>query len=279
MKKTQDHDLKQTVALAVWGGALIAAILLITTIWVTSSARTGTKEAVSRVSEFYLEEMAGRRARVVAQELNNHFDYMENAIGLLEGSDLISQDALRSFLAKVETLYGVDKFALVDEQGIVYTEHSTVSGLSRYSFLSEEMTKPVISTLNLYGAKKQVILAMPVEDIFFQGSRISACFIQLNIDEMLSSLTLQGNNNETECSLYYRNGESLTDSDDLFRTLANAQIEKGFSYEQLKQDFASGRKGQIAFNYQGNQQELCYMPVENTNWMLTFLIQIGRAHV
>ncbi len=273
MKKTQDHDLKQTVALAVWGGALIAAILLITTIWVTSSARTGTKEAVSRVSEFYLEEMAGRRARVVAQELNNHFDYMENAIGLLEGSDLISQDALRSFLAKVETLYGVDKFALVDEQGIVYTEHSTVSGLSRYSFLSEEMTKPVISTLNLYGAKKQVILAMPVEDIFFQGSRISACFIQLNIDEMLSSLTLQGNNNETECSLYYRNGESLTDSDDLFRTLANAQIEKGFSYEQLKQDFASGRKGQIAFNYQGNQQELCYMPVENTNWMLTFLIR------
>ncbi len=273
MKKTQDHDLKQTVALAVWGGALIAAILLITTIWVTSSARTGTKEAVSRVSEFYLEEMAGRRARVVAQELNNHFDYMENAIGLLEGSDLISQDALRSFLAKVETLYGVDKFALVDEQGIVYTEHSTVSGLSRYSFLSEEMTKPVISTLNLYGAKKQVILAMPVEDIFFQGSRILACFIQLNIDEMLSSLTLQGNNNETECSLYYRNGESLTDSDDLFRTLANAQIEKGFSYEQLKQDFASGRKGQIAFNYQGNQQELCYMPVENTNWMLTFLIR------
>ncbi len=273
MKKTQDHDLKQTVALAVWGGALIAAILLITTIWVTSSARTGTKEAVSRVSEFYLEEMAGRRARVVAQELSNHFDYMENAIGLLEGSDLISQDALRSFLAKVETLYGVDKFALVDEQGIVYTEHSTVSGLSRYSFLSEEMTKPVISTLNLYGAKKQVILAMPVEDIFFQGSRISACFIQLNIDEMLSSLTLQGNNNETECSLYYRNGESLTDSDDLFRTLANAQIEKGFSYEQLKQDFASGRKGQIAFNYQGNQQELCYMPVENTNWMLTFLIR------
>ena len=273
MKKTQDHDLKQTVALAVWGGALIAAILLITTIWVTSSARTGTKEAVSRVSEFYLEEMTGRRARVVAQELNNHFDYMENAIGLLEGSDLISQDALRSFLAKVETLYGVDKFALVDEQGIVYTEHSTVSGLSRYSFLSEEMTKPVISTLNLYGAKKQVILAMPVEDIFFQGSRISACFIQLNIDEMLSSLTLQGNNNETECSLYYRNGESLTDSDDLFRTLANAQIEKGFSYEQLKQDFASGRKGQIAFNYQGNQQELCYMPVENTNWMLTFLIR------
>ncbi len=273
MKKTQDHDLKQTVALAVWGGALIAAILLITTIWVTSSARTGTKEAVSRVSEFYLEEMAGRRARVVAQELNNHFDYMKNAIGLLEGSDLISQDALRSFLAKVETLYGVDKFALVDEQGIVYTEHSTVSGLSRYSFLSEELTKPVISTLNLYGAKKQVILAMPVEDIFFQGSRISACFIQLNIDEMLSSLTLQGNNNETECSLYYRNGESLTDSDDLFRTLANAKIEEGCSYEQLRQDFANGQKGQIAFNYQGNQQELCYMPVENTNWMLTFLIR------
>ncbi len=278
MEQEQKQDInkkqkKQTVAFAVWGGALIAAILLITTIWVTSSARKGTKEAVSRVSEFYLEEMAGRRARVVAEELNNYFDHMKNAVNLLDESDLNSQEALREFLGKVKALYGVDKFAMVDEHGIVYTEHSTVSGLSRYGFLAEELTEPVISTLNLYGAKKQVILAMPVKGISFQDSRISVCFLQLNIGEMLSSLTLQGNNNETYCSLYYRNGESLTDSDDLFQTLANARIDDGASFEQLKQNFANGQKGQISFNSQGSQQELCYMPVEGTNWMLTFLIR------
>ena len=50
----------------------------------------------------------------------------------------------------------MDRFALVDEQGIVYTEHSTSSGLSRYAFLSEELTQPVINTLNLYGAKNLI---------------------------------------------------------------------------------------------------------------------------
>ncbi|MDE6760703.1 MAG: response regulator [Lachnospiraceae bacterium] len=272
---------KQTIAYGIVGGIIIAAILLITTIWVSNSARIGTNQAVNRVSEFYLEELAGRRAQVVSEELKNNFAYIENALAILESSDLESQETLRGFLGKVKKLYGVDKFALVDESGIVYTEHSTASGLGRYAFLSEELTEPVISTANLYGAKKQVILAVPVEDIVFQGSRIKVCFIQINIDEMLSSLTLQSGNNETYCSLYYRNGESLTNSDfgnfkgesNLLSALSQADINDKFSYEQLEDDFENGVSGQISFKYQGYQEDLCYIPIEDTNWMLTILIR------
>lgn len=242
---------KQTIAYGIVGGIIIAAILLITTIWVSNSARIGTNQAVNRVSKFYLEELAGRRAQVVSEELKNNFAYIENSLAILESSDLESQETLRAFLGKVKKLYGVDKFALVDENGIVYTEHSTASGLGRYAFLSEELTEPVISTVNLYGAKKQVILAVPVEDIVFQGSRIKVCFIQINIDEMLSSLTLQTSDNETYCSLYYRNGESLTNSDfgnfkgenNLLSALSQADINNKFNYEQLEDDFENGVSG------------------------------------
>ncbi len=272
---------KQTIASGIWGGIVIAVILLLTTIWVSGSARNGTSQAVARVSEFYLEELAGRRAQVVSEELKNNFVYMENALDILEPSDLASQEALRSFLGKIKKLYGMDRFALVDEQGIVYTEHSTSSGLSRYAFLSEELTQPVINTLNLYGAKKQVVLAIPVEDIFFQGSQIKVCFMQINIDEMLSSLTLQTNYNETYCNLYHRNGESLTNDEfgcfnaggNLLSALKSADIKDGYTFEQLEDDFANGRSGQISFRYQGSREDLCYIPVEGTNWMLTILIQ------
>lgn len=125
---------KETMAYALIGGILIAAILLITTVWVSGRARVGTNQAVNRVSKFYLEELAGRRASVVSEELNNHFTYMKNALSVLEDSDLESQDALRSFLGKVKKMYGVDKFALVDENGLVYAQHSTISGRSRYGF-------------------------------------------------------------------------------------------------------------------------------------------------
>lgn len=272
---------KQTIAYAAAGGAVIAVILLLTTIWVSNSARKGTSQAVNRVSEFYLDELAGRRAQVVSEELNNNFAYIQNALEILDDSDLKSQETLRGFLGEVKKLYGVDKFAMVDENGIVYTSHSTTSGLSSYGFLSKELTEPVISTVNLYGAKKQVILAVPVENINFQGARIKVCFIQINIDEMLSSLTLQTNNNETYCSLYYQNGECLTNEDfgnfkagsNLLSGLEDAKMDDGFSYGQIKEDFEKGRGGQIAFNYQGSPETLCYIPVEGTNWMLTILIR------
>ena len=256
-------------------------ILLLTTVWVSNSARTGTKRAVSRVSEFYLEELAGRRAQVVSEELKNNFTYMENAINILEDTDLESQETLRNFLGRVKKLHDVDKFALVDENGIVYTEHSTTSGLSRYSFLSEELQEPVISTSNLYGAEKQVILAMPVENVNFQGARIKVCFVQINIDEMISSLTLQTSYNETYCNLYYRNGESLTTDDfgylsagkNLLFALSDADMAEGYQYVQFVDDFANGRPGQISFTYEETREDLCYIPVEGTNWMLTILIQ------
>jgi len=278
IKKTQK---RQTVISVVWGGIIIMAILLLTTIWVLKGAQESTNQAVGKVSKFYLEELAGRRARDVSQKLQNDFAYMEYAIDILEASDLESQEALRKFLGKIETLYGVEKFALADENGTVYTEHSTTSGLTRYGFLSEELKEPVISISNLYGAKKQLVLAIPVEGIYFQGLHIRACFIQINIDEMVSAMALQTSENETYCNLYYRNGESLTNNEfgylgpgnNLLLAVADAVIDDGFSYEQMEHDFAEGRPGQISFTYRGTAEELCYMPVEGTNWMLTVLIR------
>ena len=272
---------RQTIAYAIWGGITIAAVLIITTLWISKSARIGTDQAVSRVSEFYLDELAGRRARVVSEELNNNFRHIEKALDVLEDSDLESEETLRSFLGNTRRLFGVDKFAMVDEDGIVYAQHSTTSGLSRYAFLAEELTEPVISTANLYGAKKQVILAMPVEGIYFQGRQIKVCFIQINIADMLSSLTLQASDNETYCNLYYRNGESLTNDDfgyltagkNVLSALEEAVMEKETDYQKLKEDFANGSRGQISFTYSDTAEDLCYVPVEGTDWMLTILIR------
>ncbi len=279
--KESKKQKKQEIIFALIGGGLIMAILLLTMLWVSSSASVSTDQAVSRVGEFYMEELAGRRASVISEELKSNFTFMENALDIVEEDDLESQESLRAFLGKVKKLYNVDKFALLDENGIVYTEHSTVSGLSRYRFLSEELTGRMIHTSNLYGAKKQVILAVPVEGVLFQGARIKVCFSQINIDEMLSSLTLQTSDNETYCSLFYRNGEGLTSDrfgymeagDNLLAALSDAQMDEGYSYRQVEEDFAEGRAGQVSFQYQGGQEELCYIPIEGTNWMLTLLIQ------
>ena len=43
---------QRTVASAIWGGAVVAVILLITTIWTSTAARSSTNQAVAQVSEF-----------------------------------------------------------------------------------------------------------------------------------------------------------------------------------------------------------------------------------
>ena len=272
---------KETIAFALWGGVIIAVVLLLTTFWVSGRARAGTRRAVSRVSEFYLQELAGRRAQVISDELERHFTYIKNAMNMIEDSDLESQESLCRFLGGVKRLCGVDRFALVDENGLVYTENSIVLGSDIDTFFTEDLKEPVIRTQDLDGTRKQVILAAPVEGIVFQGIRIKVCFIQLNVDEMLDSLTLQTNENETFCNLYYYDGESLTNDDlgylsagmNLFAAVKDAQMKEGSSKEQLERDFAAGRRGQISFDYQGVPEELCYIPVEGTNWMLTILIR------
>ena len=40
---------KETIAFALWGGVIIAVVLLLTTFWVSGRARAGTRRAVSRV--------------------------------------------------------------------------------------------------------------------------------------------------------------------------------------------------------------------------------------
>ena len=276
-----ERQKRLTAAFALWGGVIITAILLVTTVWVLGSARAGTAQAVSRVSEFYLEELAGRRARVVSEQLRSNVTNMENALTVLEASDLVSQSALRRYLGKMTRLYGVDKFALVDENGIVYAEHSTTSGLSRYPFLAQELTEPVLMMSNLYGAKKQVIQAVPVEGVYFRGVKMRACFIQVNVSEMLETLALETGDNETYCNIYYRNGESLTNNNfgyltagnNILSALGEAEMEPGSSYEQLTDDFAGGNAGQASFRYHGIREDLCYRPVEGTDWMLTILIR------
>ncbi len=271
---------KQTVLFALCGGLVVAVILLATSIWVAGSARISTRQAVNQVSEFYLEELAGRRAQVISEELKDNIDRMKKALGILEDYNLESQESLGTFLGKVKKLYGLDTFALIAEDGIVYTQNGTAE-CSDYGVSPEEPAEPTIYISDLSGPGRQAIIAIPVEGIFFQGTEIKVCFIRLNIDDMLSSLSLHSSDNETYCNLYDRSGDSLTSDDfgyltagkNLLSALKDADMKEGSSYEQLTHDFANGVPGQISFNYEGTQEDLCYTPIEGSSWMLTILIQ------
>ena len=263
------------------GIVLIAVILVVSTVWSVRSARRSTDEAVRHVSNFYLEELAGRREQVVASNLEQNIENISTAVGLMDSDDLQDMEHLQAFQSRMKKLYGLEKFAFVDRNGLIYTSLGIRDNIADYNFDYKTIKNAEISIKDLDSRDKKVIIAIPT-DIPFNGEILVACFMEIDADRMLEGLSLNNKDDSvTFCNLYYENGISLTgivlgeqtEDENLFDALQNAVFTGDKGLEDIKEDFNEGRGGIISFEYMGNSENLYYTPVDGTDWLLTYLIR------
>ena len=121
----KNSGIRGMMAVALVGSVIVALILILGTIWSGRSARHDTERAVRNVSLLYLGELADRREQVVASVLNDYISDLDVAIGLLTPEDLSSTDSLQAYQLRMKQLYDLEKFAFVDENGLIYTSRGT----------------------------------------------------------------------------------------------------------------------------------------------------------
>ena len=270
-----------TLIIVVVSVVIMAMLLYISNTWTVRSAHGSTEDAVHSVSDFYLQELAGRREQVVASTLNSYIANIYTAVGMLERQDLEDLFHLMMFQARIEQLYDLEKFAFVDTDGLIYTSFGIRRNIQDYSF-SRTLQAPETTIKGLGGKNSVLVIAVPVDDITFEDKLFTACFIEVDIHRMLDSLSLQTDSNSTTfCNLYYEDGTSLTDmvlggqaeTSNLLTALRGAEFSGGSSVEQMAADFAAGREGIASFTYNGMLESMYYIPVEGTQWMLTYMIR------
>ena len=270
-----------TATIAIIGSLVLAVILVAGTIWMGQRARRDTEEAVRSVSLLYLDELAGRREQVVEDNLQEKVQTMQVAIELMTGEDLSDKAHLEAYQTRMKQLYKLDKFAFVDTEGLIYTSTGTQDNIDEYSFDYRTLSEPEISIFHPDGTDKRVIIAMPVS-IPFQGKTLSVCFMAIDMEEMLSGVSLTTNTgNATFCNIYTEGGTALTDSvlgglateDNLLDAMQTAVFETPYSYEAFTQEFRSGAQGVVSFTFNGIRETLAYIPVSGTDWQLTYLIR------
>lgn len=275
------RDNRIIMSLLIMGGVIVAGILIIGMLLTGRKASEDTNAAVRNVSLLYLDELAGRREQVVESVLNDYTMNIDIALGLLEKGDLSSTDSFQSYQARMKQLYGFEKFAFVDTNGLIYTSRGRRTDIDTYAFDYNNLSEPEISLKNVNGKNKKVIIAVPVDRIEFENNVLVACFVEIDMDTLLSSISLQSNNNTTFCNLYTADGVSLADTvlgglaseNNLLTAMTNATFEDGYSLEEMRQNFSQGKKGVVSFTYNGIRETLYYVPVTGTNWMLTYLIR------
>ena len=270
-----------SMPILITGGLIVAGILIIGTIWMGRKASNDTGYAVRNVSLLYLDELAGRREQVVESVLNDYIVDIDIALGLMENEDLSSVEKFQAYQARMKQLYGLEKFAFVGSKGLIYTSRGTRTDIDEYDFKPGEINEPEISIKNAVGDNKKVVIAVPVDRLSFEGDTLLACFIEIDMDNMLSGISLQSNNNITFCNLYTRDGISLTNTvlaglaseDNLLSAMEHADFEKDYSIDKMRKDFVDGNKGVVSFSYNNISETLYYVPVSGTDWMLTYLIR------
>lgn len=278
MKDTHISD-KTFVLTAVIGSLLVVAIVIGTTLWASKETAAETDEAVAAVSHFYLEAMADRRARIITNLINNNFEHMEKLLPIIAEEGIDSQETLRAMIGKIKTLLSLKRFALVDEDNVVYTQYTTYTGGSRHAFLTaDKLNKRDISTVYLYGSSKQLCLAIPTEGLVLLGKPFKACFVQIDIEEIASLLAFN-DPGRTYFGIYDRNGVNLSNTN-LGSIVSGQNILEATKeilpkpeWEQLCRDFDNEANGGLTFAFNGAEETLFYVPIPDTGWMMVILIR------
>ena len=279
MKEKRQITNKTLLFTAVIGSLIIVIILTISTLWNSRRTGTATDEAVSAVSSFYLETMADSHAKTITNLISNSFDEMRIAIAYIADEEVNSEDDLRGAIGRVESLLGMNQFALVDEDNVVYTRYTTYTGGSRHAFLSEEsLQERVISIVSLYGSSRQVCLAVPTPDLSIMGKRYKACFVQFDINDIVNLLALD-NQGRTHFALYSKSGTNLSGTE-LGPVISNHNFLdaiKGVVSETVwnenSENFAGNQEGSLSFGTGDAHETLCYVPIDGTDWEMAVLIR------
>lgn len=281
MSSLKSSESKGFIKEAAIGCVIVAAILLLGTVITGRNASEDTEAAVHAVSMMYLDELAARRGQVVSSTLSNYAASMDAAVGLLTPHDLASIENLQAYQARMKQLYGLEKFAFVDSDGMIYTSRGTRTDVQLYRFDYNHITGSQVSLKDVDGAKK-VVIAMPVDRLPLEGKTLVACFMEIDMNRMLKNLALQTDNkNTTFCNIYTRKGEAMTNmvlgglasETNLLEALSHANFERGTSLQSVITDFEEGKQGVATFTYGNIRETLCYVPIKDTDWMITYLVR------
>ncbi len=278
-KKSKETNI---IAIAIAGALATIAVLFLGTLWVGQAASKDASRAVRNVSLLFLDELAGRREQVVASRLDDYINDMNVALGLMEKDDLASIESLQAYQAKIKQLYGLEKFAFVDTEGLIYTSMGTRTDIDQYSFDYNTLSEPEVSIKNVKGNDKTVIIAVPMDRVPVEDRHLVVCFMEIGMENMLEGISLGTDNNSTTfCNIYTAGGAPLTDmvlgglasEANLLDAMGHAECEAGYSIENVSEDFRDGREGVVSFTYNGIRETLYYVPIRGTDWMLTYLIR------
>ena len=257
---------------------LATLIIIASTLVFSQTAKKAADETTISLSQFYLEEIADRTVYEISAELDRNVEQLQRAVDEMRSEHLQSSEALRAYLSMIQRLNGLDIFAVVDENGMVYTSDNSFSGISRFGFLSEPVTETKLYTTRTSQSRAMVLIAAPAERFPFADTHIVSCITGVDVDKIISAQQLQGVNNQVLCRLFDGDdGSCLVESEgryadgsSIFDVWRNDCTFSGeYSSEKIIFDWNNRTEGYAYYTAKEGSTYLYDKPVPGTDWMVS----------
>ncbi len=284
-KKHSSAERKRLIHM--YTAVILAAVILIgaTGAWFHSTKHSSEK-TVNDIVEFYLGEIAERNSGIIMFELEKWMTQMSRIATILTEDNLSSEESICDFIDKTQTINGSDIFAMVDGEGRVYTKDEVLPDGSHFSFLSKPITQPRVGIENNYRNETMIVMALPLSSPEGANIPITSFFIGLTMDNLVSSLELNGEDNKTICRLFDITGVNLLNIESDYPNDKNlfdvwgetAEFEEGYSLEAIRDDWANGREGFAVYSMAdaGNTYAY-YRPIAHMG--LYFTVVMRESHI
>ena len=139
------------------------------------------------------------------------------------------------------------------------------------------MDDRIISSVSLYGSSKQLCLAIPTPDLTIMGKSFKACFVQIDIKDIIDLLAVD-DQGRTYFALYSKNGNNMSVTElgpiisyhnilDAARGLVSEDV-----WKENYNNFAEDKRGSMTFSSGDTKETMCYVPIQGTGWELAVLI-------
>ena len=109
------------------------------------------------------EEIASRQSTEIKEDLERRITQMQKSLTVLPKELENAPPQLKSILSTLQTVNGLEIFALSDQNGMVYTADNSFSGITRFPFLMHEITEPIISVMDSYNTSSIILIVIPAD--------------------------------------------------------------------------------------------------------------------
>ncbi len=257
---------------------ILLIVVVLSTWWLLGSSQSTTEESVYNVSKLYLEELTAQQTKKFTNTLDNQTQQLRTAIHLLGESDVSGREAMQQFIGHMEEISGFDFFALIDEEGTVYTEDSVYPGIFEYSFSVDSFTEPFVSFNQSMGEGDLVMVSLPVNGQQTEGRKIVAATVGIDTETVIDKMSLDQNDGHSFSNVVRPDGSyvirmphtHLKPNTNLFTALKEeAHFEDEELFIKWQEGVKEGKEGMAVYELQGLQHFTYYMPIHGTDWSIT----------